>query len=133
MHSKRHGNQGFTLIELMIVVVIVAILAAIAYPSYRQNVIETNRTEGKRELLRIAQQLERCYTQVNSYLNCVAFPVTSDEGNYQITASTLTQTTFTIEAAPQGGQTDDTECGTLSLSHTGAQGETGTGSVQDCW
>ena len=64
----RNGRTGgFTLIELMIAVAIIAILATIAYPSYRQQVLKSQRTEAKTALSDAAQRLERCYTQFNAY------------------------------------------------------------------
>ncbi|HTH43551.1 MAG TPA: type IV pilin protein [Oxalicibacterium sp.] len=61
-------QHGFTLIEAMIVLLIVAILAAIAYPSYRESVLKTRRTEGKAALMKLMQQQERYYTLHASYL-----------------------------------------------------------------
>ena len=58
---------GFTLIELMIVIVVVAVLAAIAMPSYRQYVLRTHRTEAKRTLLNVAVAQEKFYLQNNTY------------------------------------------------------------------
>ena len=61
--------RGFTLIELLVVAAIVAILAAIAYPSYLEQVIKTRRAEGKATLNEVSQRLERCFTRFGSYLN----------------------------------------------------------------
>lgn len=133
----RASARGFTLIELMIVVVIVGILAAIAYPSYQDQVRKSRRADGKGALLQTAQQLERCYTRFASYndANCgVALPVDSPEGFYQVSAAALNASSFTLDAAPQGDQASDAECGTLRLAHTGAQGSQGAdGDANDCW
>lgn len=141
--STRRGNggmRGFTLIELMIVVVIVAILAAIAYPSYQSQVRKTKRAEGKAMLLEVAQGLERCLTRYGSYNHASCdvasdLPEPSEEGHYEISATTLTAATFVLKATPQGGQADDTECGVLVLAQTGAQGSqnSSTTDTHNCW
>jgi type IV pilus assembly protein PilE len=64
---KQH-HKGFTLIELMIVVAIVAILASIAYPSYRDSILKGKRAEGRTALTDLLQQQERYMTQRNTYL-----------------------------------------------------------------
>jgi len=136
-----HRNSGFTLIELMITVAIVAILAAIVYPSYQDQVLKSHRTEGKTALMQVAQNFERCFTTANSYAACrpladatSTFPWTTEHGRYQISVNTPRQAnTYTLRATPQQGQTKDTRCGTLTLDETGRKGENGTGTVQDCW
>lgn len=129
--------RGITLIELMIVVVVVGILAAIAYPSYQNQVRKTKRADGKAELMETAQELERCYTRFGRYNdgNCdVAFPITSPEEHYVVTAPTLTAVSFTLDATPQGPQADDAECGVLRLTSTGVQGsQGGNADPNECW
>ena len=125
---------GFTLIELMIVVVIIGALAAIAYPSYRNQVLETRRADGQAALLDTAQRLERCYTRFASYTNAncnVALPADSPEAFYQVTAAPVNAGSFTLAAVPQGDQANDAECGTLRLSSDGTQGADG--DPDDCW
>lgn len=67
--SLRREEWGFTLIELMITVAIIAILAAIAYPAYQDAVLKGRRAEGRTALLNLLQQQERYYTQTGSYLS----------------------------------------------------------------
>ncbi len=146
--------KGFTLIELMIVVVIVGILAAIAFPSYQDSVRKSRRADAKSTLLATAQILERCFTEFNSYTNTncsiidagpdidfVSDDITkgvSGDGYYTITdlGATLTATTYTLRATPtnQGGQNNDAACGTFELLHTGKKESNGNNDDDDqCW
>lgn len=130
-------NKGFTLIELMIALAILAIVIGIAVPSYNNQITKTRRAEGKAAIMDAAQGLERCFTRYSAYNagNCgVSFPITSEEGWYIVTAPTLTATTYTLTATPQNGQaTSDTDCANLSLTHTGSKSISGSGTVDDCW
>jgi type IV pilus assembly protein PilE len=133
---KKH--RGFTLVELMIVVLIIGILSAIAVPGYRQYVLRVARTDAKRDLLSNAQTLERCFTRFNAYDNaaCVilvpAGPVNNPESTYALSAQ-LTPNNFLLTAAPINGQVDDTECGSLTVDQAGRQNITGTGVALSCW
>lgn len=131
--------RGVTLIELMIVVVVVGILAAIAYPSYQNQVRQSKRADGKAMLMEVAQGLERCYTRFGRYndAGCTVannLPDPSSEGHYQIAATAISATAFTLDATPQGTQADDVECGVLRLTSTGVQGSQGTDAdANGCW
>ncbi|WP_444929604.1 type IV pilin protein [Microbulbifer sp. SSSA002] len=133
---------GFTLIEIMIVVAVVGILAAIAYPSYMDSVRKSNRSEAKVELNDVAQRLQRCFTAYSAYndANCsVATAISggatlATENNYYSISGALTATTYTLTAAPQSGsvQAGDSDCGSFSLTQSGVKGATGS-SGSDCW
>ena len=136
--------KGFTLIELMIVVAIVGILAAIAYPSYQEQVRKTKRGDCAGALAGLANAMERYFTTNNTYVGATLgngagdiypaqCPVDGDTPTYNL-AVAATATTYTLQAAPTGTQAAD-DCGTLTLTNTGVKGVTGAnGKVwQDCW
>jgi type IV pilus assembly protein PilE len=131
--------RGFTLVELMIVVLIVAILTAIAVPSYRQYVLRVNRTEAKVALTRVAQRLEQCYTrgQPPTYTDAactVVLPMNTPDNNYTVTYSVpLTANAYALTAPPIGGQLDDAACGNFTLNQLGVQGVSGPKPVNECW
>lgn len=132
-------HNGFTLIELMIAVAILAILAAIAIPIYTDQVVRSNRAEAKTILMNTAQALERCYTRYSAYDSdeCnLSFPIESETGKYQMTdgEQDIDQAEFELTAEPQGAQaTRDTECANFMLAHNGQRKVSGSGSAEDCW
>jgi type IV pilus assembly protein PilE len=111
-------QQGVTLMELMVVMVVIGILAAIAYPSYRAQVMRSHRSDAKIGLERLAQTLERCYTNAmpKTYVGCVASPVAT-ENNYYTIAITPTATSFSLTATALAGQLDDDDCRSLTLDN----------------
>lgn len=133
----RKKNSGITLMELMVVMAIVGILAAVAIPTYRNYVIRANRSDAKTALLAAAGALERCFTRFNSYDpadGCaVVFPVSSTEGHYVITADPQTAVEFTLTATPQDGQANDAACGNFTLDSANTRGVSGTTPPRQCW
>jgi len=141
---RRSGVHGFTLIELMIVVVIIGILAAIAYPTYISYITRSNRAAAEACLSNYAQFMERYYTTNLRYdqdasstvvalpaLDCAATQNTGQNYSYDLYA--ISRSSYTLEAVPQGTQaTRDTACATLRLDQTGAKTATGTDS-SSCW
>ena len=135
-------RRGFTLIELMIVVAVIAILSMIAYPAYQSQVRKGNRAEGKSAVLKTAQTLERYFTVNNTYttnlgtLGMQTFSGDDSAGSKYdliIVAGTSGITTsFTVKATPRS---PDPECGNLTYTQTGQKGmELNTEStVSKCW
>ena len=150
--TSRHLGRGFTLIELMIAVAIVAILAAIAYPSYVEQVARGRRADGQSALLETAQWIERQYTFSNAYnlksdgtaMNTAALPAlkpktaqiyTLSFGDKAGGSTTPTAGGFTLRVVPAGAMSGD-KCGTLTLTNTGLKdisGTAGGASVATCW
>ena len=133
--GSRSRFQGFTLIELMIVVAVVAVLAAIALPSYQDAIRKGRRGQAKADLVEIAQLYERFRTVNNTYdafaLPFAQSPRTGTE-RYAITTAD-DGATFTLTATPSGAQADDARCMILTINQAGTKTESGTGSLQDCW
>lgn len=135
---KKNYQSGFTLIEVMITVAILGILAAVAFPSYQSYVMRTHRVTAGACLSEMAQQMERRYTSNLAYTGA-AVPVlpcaTEVAGRYGFAFATgePTATTYTINAAPTGAQSGDTQCGTLSITEAGVKGISGTGTAASCW
>ncbi|MCO6440680.1 MAG: type IV pilin protein [Nitrococcus mobilis] len=141
--SRRYAS-GFTLIELMITVAILAIIAAIAYPSYTRHVIKSHRSTGQSKLLEIMQAQERYFTVNNTYTADLtdlgydaATAIPADGGWYTVAAAACSASTISqcvlLTATPQDAQTADTTCGNLTLSSRGQKGSSGTGSLGECW
>ncbi len=137
--QSRGRQTGMTLIELMIVVLIIGILAAIGYPNYTQYVQRGNRAEARSILLEVSQFLERNYTLANRYDQtsggaAITLPFTASPktgtAKYNVTVNFPDTQSFTLSAAPTGVMTGDA-CGTLTLTNTGTRGAGG--SVADCW
>ena len=138
---RRQG--GMTLIELMIAVVIVGILTMIAYPNYTSHVVKSRRGQATACLQEASQFMERFYTTNLRYDQtaggtAVSLPVTSCiqdmDGRYVISIGSVNANSFVLRATPQGAQaSSDTQCGTLTLSQSGARTVSGTGTTGTCW
>lgn len=132
MMKKPQNMLGFNLIELMIVVVIIGVLAAIAYPAYTDHLIKTRRADGQAALLNMAALMEHYFTERNTYVGAtpaaLGLTTSSQEGYYSLAVTSATATSFTLTATPQGVQTADTTCGALTITNTNTKGPTTT-----CW
>ncbi len=125
-------SRGFSLTEILVVVAILGIIAAIGYPQYQNYVREARRTDGHAALTRIAAQQERWFADNNSYTANLdtdlgyANPTLSLDGHYAITA-VAGATTFTLTATPQGNQAADTACNAMTIDQRGVK------SPAACW
>jgi len=126
-------NVGFTLIEVMITVVIVGILASIAYPNYTQFVAKGARADGLAGVMHVANLQEQYYLDHRSFatdmkklgLNQDPWVV---ENNYYEVDTTLSGDDYTVTATAVGVQaTRDAACATISLTSTGTKSPT------ECW
>ena len=137
MNFNRKRASGFTLIEIMVVVTIIAVLGAIAYPTYQDSVRKGRRAQATADLGELAQALERHFTVNNTYANYViAAPLNRSprQGDlfYNISyVAAPTRTAYSIRAVPAGPQAAD-RCGTLTLTNTGVK-SVSSSTVADCW
>lgn len=151
--TRMHRQQGVTLIELIVVVIIVGILAAVAIPSYRNYVLRSQRADAKDALLALATQQEKHYLQCNSYAggagsiaavaNCAAGQLqgatTSKNGWYQLAIPTpASATNFTVTATAIAGQNQfqDTDCRVFRITDRGirtADNSGGANNTAECW
>lgn len=132
-------QSGFTLIEVMIVVVIIGILASIAFPNYQEYVIRSNRAEGQALLVDAAARQERYFAQNYTYvdndnLSKLSMNANSANGHYTLVITSADKSSYALTAQAQGAQASrDTKCGNLTLNSAGERGKSGSGSVTDCW
>ncbi|MEN8108375.1 MAG: type IV pilin protein [Pseudomonadota bacterium] len=128
--------RGFTLIELMIVIGILAIVITIGYPAYRDQVMKSRRAEGMGELLELADRMERFYSGNGTYAGATLGPdaddvyeTSTEKGNYTLGITAQTATLFTITADPTGPQDKD-KCGMFTMTSTGQKSAEG---GNKCW
>jgi type IV pilus assembly protein PilE len=136
MKTSVKNELGFTLLELMIVVVIIAILTAIALPNYRQYVLRGHRTEATRALQDLSSRQENYYFSNNKYTS-----VLSDLGANSSIASqyftvgiaSASTTDYVVQATAVGIQMQDAGCATFTLHRSGQQESTGSALASKCW
>lgn len=134
-----HKIKGITLIELMVAIAIIGILSAVAYPSYVDFVLRSNRAEAQTELLRIANLQEQYYMDARTYtadmtdlgLGADPFVNNNTGGNYNFDATIADSgNSFVLTATAIGNQASkDTDCTTFTVDQTGAKGAEST----FCW
>lgn len=139
-------QRGVTLVELLTVVLIVGILAAIVVPSYQDSVRKARRADGQAVMMELAQWMERFYTENGRYdqnragtavtaivpVSLMAAPKEANVTYYNFALSNLAQRTFTITATPATAQVGD-KCGSLTLNQLGQKGVSASIALDKCW
>jgi type IV pilus assembly protein PilE len=136
--------EGFTLIELMVTVAIVAILASIAMVSYTSQIQKSRRTDARSAVMDLAGREEKLFSTVNAYSGTpsdlgygavgAVFPITVGSGYYQVTVTVPNPPiSYSITATAIGSQAGDTKCTSLSVDQFGSQTSTGTETAATCW
>jgi type IV pilus assembly protein PilE len=127
------ADAGFTLLELMIAVVIAAVLAAVAYPSYQSYAGRGYRAEAHTALHRLANLQEQYYLDQRQYaadltaLGEASNPAVTGGARYEV-AVAVTAVSFTLTATAQGSQASlDASCPTLTLTGSGVK------TPEECW
>lgn len=144
---RRTAQRGLTLIELMVVVVIVALLASVAYPSFVEQIRRSARAEARAALMEARAREEQYFLDNKTYtadrsLLRLQLSISGSGGNakfltesgkYDIqVACSQSCMAYTLSAVPQGAQLEDRRCGTLTLSSDGIKDATGT-NKGECW
>jgi type IV pilus assembly protein PilE len=142
--NGRHP-RGFTLIELMVAVAVVAILASIAYPLYVDQVVKARRSDGQSMLMELMNRQEQYYTNNNTFTTDLtdlgygsASDVPSEEGWYDVSAAAcgggISDCVALTAEAQAAQENQDTECNDLTLDSLGNKGISGgSGTAADCW
>lgn len=132
-------NRGFTLIELVIVLSVIAILSAIAINSYRDYVLRSSRTEAMTALMELAQRQEEHFGNREFYadsLSTLNYPATTPSELYQLQIPASTTRSYTLRATAINSQLQDNTCRTFELTDLGqqsAEDASNKDTTADCW
>jgi type IV pilus assembly protein PilE len=146
----RSALRGFTLIELMITVAVLAILATIAATSYTSQIHKSRRTDARSAVLDLAGREEKLFSTTNAYTNdavvlgyatvATAWPINIGSAYYSVTVTSpdllqpvATQPNYLITATAINSQATDAQCTSLSVDQTGKQSNAGTATPSTCW
>lgn len=135
-----------SLVELMIVVTIIAILASVAYPSYRRYVMRSDRVDAKTALLRVNVAQEKFFLQNQRYATAaeldqappagLGIAATSEREKYTVDLPEAEALSYVARATAQNSQTDDTRCRVFRIDETGQKTATdasGNDNSAECW
>lgn len=140
----KQADRGFSLIELMIVVAIMGIIAAVAIPSYTSYMLKTKRVDGTSFLTEVASEQVRFYAEYNRYTEDLsqlgydaASDVSSNDGYYTLSATVpATGASYVLTVAPDitGPQANDEDCLSMTINSSGLKTITGAAaSPAECW
>lgn len=125
---------GFSLVELLITLVIIAVLVAIAYPSYTSHIINARRSTGAAALLDLASRLEQHYSENNSYVGATLENLGIKNNDfYRFEISNVSDVDFLVKAIPMGVQAEKDKCGSLVLDNLGNESVGGSKDATSCW
>ena len=132
-YKRAERQEGFTLIELMIVIAIIGIISAVAFPSYSSYMTKSRRADAKITLTKMADAQERWYLQNSTYTTTVADVggATSPDGNYKMEISSADLNGYVMKATAIAAQAGDADCTSFILASTGAK--TSTPGIKPCW
>ena len=129
-------TRGFTLVELLIVIAVLAIVVAVGYPSYLEQVKKSRRAEGMGQLLELADRMERAYADNGTYPSAISevYVATTDGGFYTLSIVTANNVSFTVSAAPTSlGKQNEDKCKTFTLTSLGDKSVTDSSLNSYCW
>lgn len=133
--TQPQTQKGFTLIEMVIALACVALLASLAWPSYQNLILRSQRAQARASLLQAAHWLERAASANGSYPSIADVPASVlqiDGQRYKMTVTSSAQS-YTLSATPLGTQAADT-CGTLTVNHLGVRNVQGASqTAAQCW
>lgn len=146
IHRLRANSAGFSLIEVMIVVVIIGVLLLVAVPGYQESMKKSRRADGMRDLMELTARQERFYAQYSVYTDDIDSPdglnfdrTISSEGHYDLEVVACEgeddddfSACYVLQAVPKDIQITDTQCATLSVDSKGQRSASGTLGAA-CW
>ena len=133
--GKKRRESGFTLIEMMVVLLITGILVVVAVPAYEKTMMKSRRSDAHATLLQVQLEQESWRTKNTTYgaTSDVWSSAVSVDGYYDIAVSGNTSTAYTVTATPVSGglQADDTDCASIVLDQDGP--DIDTDAKKKCW